>query len=270
VVTSFTVAGQRLEYEMLGAGEPLLFLNNLASPASSMRAFAPLLNSSGYQLILVDCLGPAQASIETMAAHIGALLDDLDITPWVWGYSQGAFIAQELALLRQDRVAGAILVATRGRQSRFFQQYLLASRDIDDADVPDSVAACFFLLATMPPNVLHDDDQVDFALRRAVETRRTADRERNLRSLRASAGYDRRLSALEGVRVPCLVISFERDVLCPPQLGREVAGAIPGCDYREIPDAGHGGLVTHAVEVVAAVTGFLAQQSRPVTGGALP
>ena len=259
MVAQFTVAGQLLEYEMLGDGEPLLFLNNISAPASSMRAFAPLLNSAGYQLILVDYLGTAEASIETIASRIGALLDYLEVDPWVWGYSQGACITQELALLRPDRVRGAILLATRGRLSRFLEQYLLASRDIDDTNVPDSVATGFSLLAAMPPDLLDDDDQVEFALRRALETRRTVDRERNLRSLRASAAYDDRLRALKGVRVPCLVLCFERDLVCPPQLGREVANAIPRCDYTEIPGAGHGGLATHAMDLLPAITTFMAQ-----------
>lgn len=257
MVAQFTVAGQRLEYEILGDGEPLLFVGNIAVPASAMQAFAPLLSSAGYQLILVDYLGTADASVETIAAHLGALLDDLDVEPWVWGYSQGACVVQELTLSRPDRVRGAVLVATRGRLSRFLAHYLVASRDIDAASVPDSVAAGFTLLAMLTPDLLSDDDQVEFALRRALETRRELDEGRNTRSLRASAAYDGRLGALRQMRVPCLVLSFEHDVVCPPQLGREVADAIPQCDYLEIPDAGHGGLVTHAAEVLAAVTVFV-------------
>lgn len=259
MVAQFTVAGQRLEYDILGDGEALLFVGNLAVPASAMRAFAPLINSAGYQLILVDHLGTAEVSVETIAAQLGALLDDLDVEAWVWGHSQGAWVAQELALVRPDRVRGAVLVGTRGRLSRFLALYLEASRDIDAAGVPDSVAAGFVLLATMTPDLLCDDDQVDFASWRALETRRTLDDDRNARSLRVSAAYDDRLGALGGVRVPCLVLSFEHDVVCPPRLGREVADAIPRCDYVQISGAGHGGLATHAAEVLAAVTGFIGQ-----------
>ncbi|MBC7271465.1 MAG: alpha/beta hydrolase [Streptomyces sp.] len=259
-----TVAGQRLDYEMLGTGRPLLFLNNIAVPSSSMRAFAPLLNSAGYQLVLVDRLGAREESIEAMAGHLGALLDAIPLRPWVWGWSQGAFLAQELALLRPDRVRGAVLLGTRGRPTRFFREYLLACEEIERGAVPDAVATVFELLATMSPGLLSGADDTVFASAGARGPDAVRDRARAVRSLRASRGYGDRLTALTGVRVPCLVLSFAHDLLCPPQLGREVAGAIPGCEYQEVPGAGHHGMVTHAAEVLSAVTAFLDRHSAEV------
>ncbi|HEX5534478.1 MAG TPA: alpha/beta hydrolase [Actinomycetales bacterium] len=278
VAAEFRVAGQRLVYELIGDGETVLFLANIAVPASEMRAFAPILNAAGYQLMLVDYLGPAEASIEEIAAHVGELIDTLDIHPWVWGYSQGAYIAQELGLLRPDRVRGAILAATRGRTTRFLEQYVMASGDVDGADVSDHVAAVFYLLAMMSPDLLCDDDQMELMSHGVLRVRKILDEERSRRSVRASAGYGNRLEALAGVRVPCLVLSFENDLVCPPQLGREVADAIPEGEYLEISGAGHGGMTTHATDVVAAVTEFLGrwrnqpgrqhQLSEPRTSGA--
>lgn len=258
MVAHFTAAGQRLEYEILGEGVPLLILTNIGVPASSMRGFAPMLNSAGFQVVLLDHLGPAEASIEEIASHVGSLIAALDLDPWVWGYSQGAFIAQEVALLCQDRVRGVVLVATRARRSRFFDLFLAASQEIDCASgVPDRVAAVFSLLATTPPDLLDDDDHVDFALRRSVAARSTHDAERTRRSLRASAAYGDRLQALREMSVPCLVIAFERDLVCPPRLGRELADAVPAGEYLEIAGGAHGGLLTHAPEVMAATTDFL-------------
>ena len=57
----------------------------------------------------------------------------------------------------------------------------------------------------------------------------------------ADLGYGDRLAALAGVTVPSLVIGFEHDLITPPSLGREVAEAIPGARYVEVPGCGHMG-----------------------------
>lgn len=256
--TRFTAAGRSLVYEVVGDGEPMLFVNNIAVSTADMRAFAPLL---GGALILVDGLADEDTTVEAVAELLGALLDHLDVSVWLWGYSQGACVAQELALARPDRVRGAVLTATRGRLPAFLKHYLLASSALRDA--PAHVATCFAMLASMPPSLLGDDDQVGFALRRASRAHSHTDAVQVTRSLDVSMAYDNRLAALAGVRVPCLVVSFEHDMVCPPQLGREVVDAIPQCDYAEIPGAGHSGLITHTTEVLGVVTNFVERCGAP-------
>jgi pimeloyl-ACP methyl ester carboxylesterase len=260
MAAEFTVTGQCLSYDRLGDGEPLLFLGNLASPASAMSDFAPILNAAGFQLVPVEYHGPADVTVETIAEHVGTLLDLLDLRPWIWGYSQGAFIAQELALLRSDRVRGAVLLATRGRRTRFFDLFLAASHDLEAGAGSDSLAAAFGILATTPPEHLDDDHHVDYLARRIVQARQVTDPERTSCSLRTSARYGDRLAALKAISVPCLVVAFEHDLICTPQLGREVADTIPAAEYTQIPEAGHGGLLSHPVQTLGVVTDFLTRQ----------
>ena len=67
-----------------------------------------------------------------------------------------------------------------------------------------------------------------------------------------------RLGALAAIGVPTLVIGFELDVLVPARLTREVAAAIGGSRYVEIPRAGHGGPWEHPDLVNRAIVEFLA------------
>jgi len=53
--------------------------------------------------------------------------------------------------------------------------------------------------------------------------------------------YLDRLQALSAITVPTMVIAFELDMLTAAPLCQEVAKAIPGCRYVEIPGAGHAG-----------------------------
>ena len=67
---------------------------------------------------------------------------------------------------------------------------------------------------------------------------------------------DRR-DALAAVPVPCRVIAFSHDLMCPPHLVAEVAEAIPNCDYVEIGSCGHVGYLERPEEVNAAIIEFL-------------
>ena len=58
---------------------------------------------------------------------------------------------------------------------------------------------------------------------------------------------------------PVLVIGFADDVVTPAHLSREVADAIPGARYLEIPDAGHLGFIEQPDAVNKAALEFLAE-----------
>jgi pimeloyl-ACP methyl ester carboxylesterase len=46
-------------------------------------------------------------------------------------------------------------------------------------------------------------------------------------------------ATLDAIDVPSLIIAFERDLLMPPVLPRDVAAKIWNCQYTELPGGGH-------------------------------
>ncbi|MDR2998408.1 MAG: alpha/beta hydrolase, partial [Microbacterium sp.] len=58
------------------------------------------------------------------------------------------------------------------------------------------------------------------------------------------------------VACPTLVIRGERDPLAPVSWCRKILGAIPGAGLVEIPDHGHGTLISDAELAAAAITSF--------------
>lgn len=68
-----------------------------------------------------------------------------------------------------------------------------------------------------------------------------------------------RLPAYANITAPVLVIGFGDDVVTPAHLSREVAEAIPGARYLEIPDAGHLGFIEKPDQVNKAALEFLAE-----------
>ena len=70
--------------------------------------------------------------------------------------------------------------------------------------------------------------------------------------------FGSRLAAYRDINVPVLVIGFGDDILLPTHLGREVADAIPGAEYRQVDDCGHYGYLERPDEVNAELLKFLA------------
>jgi pimeloyl-ACP methyl ester carboxylesterase len=66
-----------------------------------------------------------------------------------------------------------------------------------------------------------------------------------------------RLDAYRKILVPCLVLGFADDLIAPAPGGREVAAAIPGARYAEIPDAGHYGYLERPGPVNTELLTFL-------------
>ncbi len=54
------------------------------------------------------------------------------------------------------------------------------------------------------------------------------------------------------------MIGFADDLIAPPHLVREVAGAIPGARYEQVVAAGHFGYLERPAEVNRLLTRFLA------------
>jgi pimeloyl-ACP methyl ester carboxylesterase len=116
-VESVKVNGVKLEYEVVGSGEPVLLISPVLADG-----FLPLLSepalADGYQLIRYHKRGwagathtPPPVSISDHAADAAALLDHLGIRrAHIAGHSSGAAIAAQLALDRPQTVHTLILL----------------------------------------------------------------------------------------------------------------------------------------------------------------
>jgi 3-oxoadipate enol-lactonase len=63
---------------------------------------------------------------------------------------------------------------------------------------------------------------------------------------------------LGAVRNPALVVCGALDQTTPPALARELAAAIPGASYREIPDCGHCPMLEQPARLTELVHEFMA------------
>ncbi len=255
-----TVNGISLNYQIKGdrskgtdvkGGGPLVVLiMGTGSPGRVWELHqVPALVAAGYRVCTFDNRGIAPSyeaaggmTIEEMVADTAGLIEFLDEGPaLVAGTSMGARVAQELALARPELVRKAVFLAGHGRLDRFQKTLSLGEHELDESGVklPPKYEAALTAVMNLSPATMADTnaardwlDLFEFTggpVTPGIRAQRKMDHE-----------FDR-VHAYRAIRVPCLAVGFADDRMIPPYLSREVAEAIPGGRYQEVPDAGHYG-----------------------------
>jgi pimeloyl-ACP methyl ester carboxylesterase len=222
-----TVTGQ-------GDGAPVLLLHGGAGPGS-VAGLAALL-AARYQARVLTPVHPGfsgtqrpghLASARDLAAVYGRLLDELSLTGvTVIGSSVGGWIAAELALAAQARVARLILLDAVG------------------LDSPEHPAADFFSLTPAQVADLAWADPTGrvidpAALSPEQQQVMAGDRAALLAYGGRSMADPSLASRLSAVTAATLVVWGEADRIVTPAYGKQYAAAIPGAAFRVIPGSGH-------------------------------
>lgn len=257
--------GIRLAYERTGRGERVLLIMGQAAGGNVWSMYqVPALKSAGYEVITFDNRGmspsdvpPGDYSLADLVADTEGLIEALDAGPCrLVGTSLGALVAVELAVRRPDLVSCCVLMATRARSDAVRRAVSAGERALTSSGIqlPPSYEAMVGVLQMFSPATL-DDDAVVSAWLEIYEisaTRRAAASGQDAIDLTS----DRR-DTLRAVPVPCRVIAFSDDLMCPPHLCAEVAEGIPDCNYVEIGSCGHLGYLERPDEVNSAIIEFL-------------
>jgi pimeloyl-ACP methyl ester carboxylesterase len=257
--------GIHLAYERTGRGERVLLIMGQAAGGNvwSMHQ-VPALESAGYEAITFDNRGmppsdvpPGDYSLADLVADTAGLIEALDAGPCrLVGTSLGAYVATELAVSRPDLVTCCVLMAVRAR-SDAIRRALSAGEQAQAASsvaLPAAYDASISVIQMFSPATLNDDEAVSAWLdiyELAAARRKAASGQGAIDLI-----SDRR-DTLRAVQVPCRVIAFSDDLMCPPHLCAEVAETIPDCDYVEIGSCGHLGYLERPDEVNSAIIEFL-------------
>ena len=255
-----------LAYDERGSGDPMLFIAGRGGAGRTWHLHqVPEFVRAGYRAITFDNRGVGATenaggfTTETMVADTAALIEKVNAAPArIVAASMGAFIAQELMVVRPELVRSAVLMATRGRSDRTRAQFRAAEIELAESGIqlPAAYDAKVRLQESFSPKTLNDDNAVRdwIDMFTMWPTKPTP----GLRSQLDIAPEGNRLPAYRSISAPVLVIGFADDIVLPPHLGREVADAIPNGRYLEIPDAGHLGFIERPQAVNAAVLNFFA------------
>mgnify|MGYP001303744006 CR=1 FL=1 len=240
---------------------PVLLLHGIGGGRRIWQGSVEALAAAGCDAIAVDLPGyggsaaqPA-GGIAPMARAVLALMDALALPrAVVLGHSMGGMVAQEIAAMAPDRVAGLALACTSpafGKpdgawQARFVQERL--------APLDAGLGMAGLAEQLVPPMI---SPGAGSGAREAAAAVMAAVPEATYRTvLAAIVAFDRR-AALPAIAVPTLCLSGEHDRTAPPHVLQGMAQRIPGAAYACIADAGHIANVEQPAAFHAAVRDFL-------------
>lgn len=258
--------GIQLNYEVTGSGPLVVLVMGSGSPGRVWRTYqVPALVKAGFRVATLDNRGIAPSAesaggirMEDMVGDIAALIEHLGGGPaCVVGTSMGSRVVAELALARPDLVAKAILMAATGRPDPVAQTLNRGEQALIDTGVqlPPQYAAAIKAILNLSPHTLADAGKAQEWLDIFEFTAGKPSA-----GVRAQLGMDRsrdRLADYRRITVPSLIVGFADDRMVPPELGREVAAAIPAARYVELPHCGHYGYLEQPEAVNRTIIEFL-------------
>ena len=254
-----------LAYDDLGSGDPVLFIAGTGGAGRTWHIHqVPVFLKAGYRAITFDNRGVGATenargfTTEQMVADTVELIEKLVCGPVrLVAMSMGAFIAQELMLVRPDLVRQAVLMGTRGRVDTTRIAFRTADLELADAgiELPPSFGAKVRILENFSPKTINSPMIEEWLqMFTAFPLKRTP----GWRAQLAVAPVENRLPAYQTIPNEVLVIGFADDVITPPALGREVGEAIPKGRYVQIANAGHLGFLERYEAVNKATLDFFA------------
>ncbi|MGZ4211420.1 MAG: alpha/beta fold hydrolase [Actinomycetota bacterium] len=232
----------QIAYDIDGEGDPLLLIMGLGADRRMWMLQMPVFTSH-YRCITFDNRGvgdsvapPGPFSMEQMAADALAVLDETGVErAHVLGISMGGAIAQHLALKSPERVRSLALASTWCSKNPYTQRMSEIGRMILSAAGQAAITRTSMLWLFTPKFILDRDHFVQQIEQMALQF--ATHPEVFDRQLGALLEHDVR-DELARLDVPTLVMCGRRDIMVPPELSEELAGAIPGAELA-ILEGGH-------------------------------
>ena len=233
---------------------------------------APSLADASYQVVLVDNRGagasdapPAPYTVADLAADTAGLIRQLGLGPCrLVGFSLGGFVAEHLAAEHADLVRAVALLGSAGPPSAYGRLLVEAELEVasQGIELPQRKHVADLLGELLTPAQLQHDALVEAWTARMLARPLWRNPGRH-GQFAADHAWNQEFQARHAARwarisVPLLAVAFEQDSLFPPSSARQLTQAVAGAELVVIPEADHGGVLTHASEVGEVLLKFFA------------
>ena len=252
-----------IAYKIFGKGEePLLFIPGFSM---TMDGWDPIVLdnlSSNHTIIIFDNRGIGDTnagvkspSIPQFANDTAGLIDALGIKKPVdiLGLSMGGLIAQELALLHQEKVDRLIIHASScgGKESLPPQ----VSPQVLTSMISGNASADTFLSTLFPREWIQQ--HTDYIQKNFVFPMGKVSKESLQRQFEATSKWSGVCNKLSSITKPTLVLTGTEDITSPPANSLVIAQKIPGAWLVQIKGGGHGVMFQYPQQFTAVLETFL-------------
>lgn len=257
--------GIRIHYDIVGEGEPLIFLNGVMMTAQSWVLQTSLFRQR-YRCVLHDFRGQLLSdkpeepwTLEDHVEDLRALLDHLGIdTCHIIGTSYGGEVGLIFAYTHPQRVRSLSVISAVSEVGPELDRAVEIWAETA-LDAPDDLYR-----VSVPSNFSQSFVDANRQVIEQGEARIRACPPEFFSGLVGLIDAFRKLDVtaeLPRIECPTLVLVGERDALKPPRYSRLIADEIPNSEYLTIPGAGHAVIIEKPNEVNSAVLGFLSKYS---------
>ena len=241
----YTSRGQRLHYEVVGEGKPVLFIHGFTNYGMVWAGQLAALVYAGYQAIMPDLAGHGLSqhvaepvTIADLADDMVALLDALGVAQAVvCGLSLGGYITQQMLVDHPGRVSAALIADSRAETDEHTREVVAGW--IEKFEGPGGPLA---RLDAAWPVLFNDAFRAGPAGQALLDAWRpvlAAIPGSSLANVARGMSHFTLVDRLPAVRVPTLVVCGEHDRLMPSDASARLAALIPAARYEVIPGGGH-------------------------------
>lgn len=239
-----------LYFELVGTGEPVLFIQGCGVTGSGWQPQVEKLSTS-FQCLTFDNRGIGRSVTTSPAPTVEQMARDacllIEAVRWrsahVVGHSLGGVIAQQLALDAPHRVRSLSLLCTfsKGSEGGRITPWVLWI-SLRTRIGSRRMRRRAFLEMLFPPEYLAQVSIDKLASDLApIIGRDLADQPKILmKQVKALGAHDCSARLHELAHIPTLVVSAERDPIALVRFGRRLSQGIPESRYVEIPGMSHG------------------------------
>ncbi|MDR0791427.1 MAG: alpha/beta hydrolase [Methanomassiliicoccaceae archaeon] len=234
------INGQKINYEVVGEGTPVVLITGFASDLPFWDALIPFLSS--HKVIMLDNRGVGRTrhsgkfTTSDLMDDVLALMDHLSLyRAHIVGWSMGGCIAQELSLKYPERVISLTLIsAYMRRPARSSFAMRTAIRAVEEGASVETVSMMLQVMCLSESAFIKREEKGVNGNRRPFATTIGGITDQ----LDAVDAYDSR-GRISGISVPTLCIFGLSDIMVPPEVGEEITRLIKGCRPFRVPGAGH-------------------------------
>ena len=220
------------------------------------------LAQSNYRVIVYNNRGTGNSSdgtkdytISQLASDAAGLLDALDIgKAHILGWSMGAYIAEELALLHPDKVRGLILYGAGPGGDKAVPSSAELMQTLGGVSGTPEEQARQILSFFFPQSWLSDNpDYINqFPLLKSTVSMETTQKQ-----AQAIVGWNGMYDSPTLISQPTLVLMGTEDVITTPKAALSLVEKIPLASLIQVKDAGHGWMYQYPEKFAKVVKTFL-------------
>jgi pimeloyl-ACP methyl ester carboxylesterase len=243
---SVRIGDVEMHYDEAGAGDPIVWIPGTGLAGSMWDTHQVAHFRDRHRCVTVDLRGSGRTAgghlpptVADLATDVIGVMDALDLPPaHVVGLSLGSAVAQEIALLRPDRVRSAVLAATwssTGREKHMQRHFTSRLYALENGPLDVYGQFAFWMSS---PSVIDDEPDLQAAVEAELRRHMSTRLDGTAAHFRADLVHET-ADRLPQITCPTMVVYGEEDRITLPRYNEAVAAAIRGAVVARVPRAGH-------------------------------